>query len=151
MAEVEIVVTEEVKRLKNEIKALQKKLDKPNASKEELPTLNMLGRHRHIIQQQAWPWQWEHVDALYTLMDCIPTWVVNDKTCLGAREAGLPRQFQKLGSSGEGTWYGADAIKGPLLSRSGDRPGGQKSILCHRGVCTSEAGSYFRSRRGQSV
>ena len=76
MAEVEIVVTEEVKRLKNEIKALRKELDKPNASKEELLMFDMLGRHRHVIQQQAW--QWEHVDALYTLTDRIPAWVVDD-------------------------------------------------------------------------
>ena len=45
MAEVEIIVTKEVKRLKNEIKALQKELDKPNASKEELLTFDMLDRH----------------------------------------------------------------------------------------------------------
>ena len=73
MAEVEILVTEEVKRLKNEIKSLRKKLDKPNAAKEELLTFDMLDRHRHIVQQQAWPWQWEYVDALYALTDRIPT------------------------------------------------------------------------------
>ena len=72
MAEVEIIVTEEVKCLKNEIKSLRKKLDKPNATKEELLTFDMLDRHRHIVQQQAWPWQWEHVNALYTLTDRIP-------------------------------------------------------------------------------
>ena len=78
MAEVEIIVTEEVKCLKNEIKALRKKLDKPNEAKEELLTFDMLDRHRHIIQQQVWLWQWEHVDALYTLTDRIPAWVVDD-------------------------------------------------------------------------
>ena len=45
MAEVEIVITEDVKRLKNEIKALRKELKKPNASKEKLLTFEMLGRH----------------------------------------------------------------------------------------------------------
>ena len=45
MAEVEIIVTEEVKRLKNEIKALRKKLDKPNVAKEELLIFDMLDRH----------------------------------------------------------------------------------------------------------
>ena len=45
MAEVEIVVTEEVRHLKKGIKALQKELKKPNASKEELLTFEMLGRH----------------------------------------------------------------------------------------------------------
>ena len=79
MAEVEIIITEEVKCLKNEIKALQKELDKPNSSKEELLTFDMLDRHRHIVQQQVWPWWWEHVNALYTLTDRIPAWVVNDK------------------------------------------------------------------------
>ena len=72
MAEVEIIVTDEVKRLINEIKALRKDLGKPNVAKEELLTFDMLGRYRHIIQQQAWPWRWENVDALYTLMDRIP-------------------------------------------------------------------------------
>ena len=54
MAEVEITIIEEVKCLKNEIKALRKELKKPNASKEELLTFKMLGRHKHIINQQAW-------------------------------------------------------------------------------------------------
>ena len=78
MAEVEIIITDEVKCLKNEIKALQKDLNKPNVAKEELLTFDMLDRYRHIIQQQAWPWQWENIDALYTLTDHIPTWVVDD-------------------------------------------------------------------------
>ena len=38
----------------------------------------MLGRHKHIINQQAWPWRWEHVDALYEVTDRIPAWVVGD-------------------------------------------------------------------------
>ena len=78
MAEVEILITEEVKRLKNEIKSLRKKLDKPNTAKEELLTFDMLDRHRHVVQQQMWPWQWEYVDTLYALTDRIPTWVVDD-------------------------------------------------------------------------
>ena len=45
MAEVEILITEEVKHLKNEIKSLQKKLDKLNAAKEELLTFDMLDKH----------------------------------------------------------------------------------------------------------
>ena len=57
MAEVEITVIEEVKRLKNEIKALRKELKKPNASKEEILTFEMLGRYRHVINQQVWLWQ----------------------------------------------------------------------------------------------
>ena len=46
MAEVEITIIKEVKCLKNEIKALWKELKKPNASKEELLTFEMLGRHK---------------------------------------------------------------------------------------------------------
>ena len=67
---------EEVKDLKNEIKALRKELDKPNASKEELLTFEMLGRYQHIVNQQAWPWRWEHIDVLYKVADRIPAWVV---------------------------------------------------------------------------
>ena len=55
MVEVQITVIEEVKRLKNEIKALRKELKKPNTSKEEILTFEMLGRYKHIINQQAWP------------------------------------------------------------------------------------------------
>ena len=47
-------------------------------AKEELLTFDMLDRNRHIVQQQVWPWWWEHVDALYTLTDRIPAWVVDD-------------------------------------------------------------------------
>ena len=78
MAEVEITVIDEVKRLKNEIKVLRKELKKPNASKEELLTFEMLGRYKHVINQQVWPWRWEHIDALYKVADRIPTWVVGD-------------------------------------------------------------------------
>ena len=63
---------EEVKDLKNEIKALRKELDKPNASKEELLTFKMLGRYQHIVNQQAWPWRLEHVDALYKVPIAYP-------------------------------------------------------------------------------
>ena len=69
---------EEVKDLKNEIKVLRKELDKPNASKEELLTFEMLGRYQHIVNQQVWPWRWEHIDALYKVADRIPAWVVDD-------------------------------------------------------------------------
>ena len=45
MTEVEIIVTDEIKCLKNEIKALRKDLNKPNMAKEELLTFNMLDRY----------------------------------------------------------------------------------------------------------
>ena len=95
MAEVEITIIEEVKCLKNEIKALRKELKKPNASKEELLTFEMLGRHRHVINQQAWPWWWEHVDALYKVTNRIPAWVVGD-TVMAVWASGkedLPNSF----------------------------------------------------------
>ena len=95
MAEVEIIVTDEVKCLKNEIKALQKDLNKPNVAKEELLTFDMLDRYRHIVQQQVWPWQWENIDALYTLTDRIPAWVVDDTIMavwVSGRQ-GLPNSF----------------------------------------------------------
>ena len=101
MAEVEITVIEEVKCLKNEIKALRKELKKPNASKEELLTFEMLGRYKHIISQQAWPWQWEHVDALYKVTDRIPAWVVGDSV-MAAWASGkedLPNSFTNWDSA----------------------------------------------------
>ena len=78
MAEVEIIVIDEIKCLKNEIKALRKDLNKPDVAKEKLLTFKMLDRYQHIIQQQAWLWRWENIDALYTLTDRIPAWVVDD-------------------------------------------------------------------------
>ena len=38
----------------------------------------MLDKYPHIVQQQAWPWRWENVDAFYTFTDQIPAWVVDD-------------------------------------------------------------------------
>ena len=95
MAEVEITVMEEVKELKNEIKVLRKQLDRPNASKEELLTFEMLGRYQHIVNQQAWLWRWEHVDALYKVVDHIPAWAVEDSV-MAAWASGkedLPNSF----------------------------------------------------------
>ena len=95
MAEVEIIVTDEIKRLKKEITTLQKDLGRANVAKEELLTFNMLDRYRHIIQQQAWLWRWENVDALYTLMDRIPAWVVDDTIMAiwASGRQGLPNSF----------------------------------------------------------
>ena len=95
MAEVELIVIDKIKRLKNEIKALRKDLNKPNVAKEELLTFEMLDRYQHIIQQQAWPWWWENIDALYTLTDCIPAWVVDDTVMAiwASGRQGLPNSF----------------------------------------------------------
>ena len=64
-------------------------------AKEELLTFNMLDRYRHIVQQQAWPWRWENVDALYTLTDRIPAWVVDDTIMAiwASGRQGLPNSF----------------------------------------------------------
>ena len=95
MAEVEITVMEEVKDLKNEIKVLRKELNKPNASKEELLTFEVLGRYQHIVNQQAWPCRWEHVDTLYKPVEHIPTWVVADSVMMvwASGTEDLPNSF----------------------------------------------------------
>ena len=124
MAEVEIIVSDKVKCLKNKIKALRRDLNKLNVAKEELLTFDMLDRYQHIVQQQAWPWRWENVDALYTITDCIPTWVVDDTIMaiwVSGRQ-GLPNSFANWDSPKKRSWYGADVITGPFLSRSGNRP-----------------------------
>ena len=78
MAEVELIVKDEIKRLKKEIKGLRKDLGWADVAKEKLLTFEMLDKYPHITQQQAWPWIWENVDALYTFIDQIPAWVVDD-------------------------------------------------------------------------
>ena len=64
-------------------------------AKEELLTFDMLDRYRHIVQQQVWPWRWENVNALYTIMDCIPAWVVDDTIMAiwASGRQGLPNSF----------------------------------------------------------
>ena len=69
MAEVEMIVTAEIRCLKKEITNIRKDLGRPNVAKEELLTFDMLDRYQHVVQQQAWLWRWENVDALYTLTD----------------------------------------------------------------------------------
>ena len=112
MAEVEVTVMEEVRELKNEIKALRQQLDKPNASKEDLLTYEMLGRYRHVVNQQGWPWRWEHVSALYKPVDRIPAWAVEDpvmKTWASEKED-LPNSFWN--------WDAAETVPGMALMLS---------------------------------
>ena len=101
MAEVEIIVTDEIRRLKKEITNLWKDLGRPNVAKEELLTFDMLDRYRHVVQQQAWPWRWENVDALYTLTDRIPAWVVDDTIMAiwASGRQGLPNSFTNWDST----------------------------------------------------
>ena len=128
MAEVEIIVVEEVKRLKNEIKALRKGLDKPNAAKEELLTFDMLDRHRHIVQQQAWPWRWENVDALYTLTNDIPAWVVDDKIMAvwASGKQDLPDSFKNWDSLEKVAGMGLMLSRGPSCLGVGTDLEGEK-------------------------
>ena len=95
MAEVEIVVADEIKCLKKEITSLRKNLGRADVAKEELLTFGMLDKYPHIVQQQAWPWRWENVDALYTLTDRIPAWVVDDAIMAiwASGRQGLPNSY----------------------------------------------------------
>ena len=90
-----MIVVNEVKCLKNEIKALWKCHNKPDVAKEELLTFEMLDRYRYIVQQQAWLWHWENVDALYTFTDRTSAWVVDDSVMAiwASGSQGLPNSF----------------------------------------------------------
>ena len=95
MAEIEIIAEDEIKCLKKEIKNLQMELGRKDAAKEDLLTFEMLEKYPHITQQQAWPWRWENVDALYTFVNQIPTWVVDDAvmTTWASGKQGLPNSY----------------------------------------------------------
>ena len=115
MAEVEIIVADEVKHLKNEIKALRKSHNKPDVAKEELLTFEMLDRYRYIVQQQAWPWRWENVDALYTFTDRMSAWVVDDSVMaiwVSGRQ-GLPNSFANWDSPEKETGMALMLSRGP--------------------------------------
>ena len=119
MAEVEIIVANEIKRLKNEIKALQKDLNKPDVTKEKLLTFKMLDRYQHIIQQQVWPWRWENVDTLYTLTDCISAWVVDDTVMAiwASGRQGLPNSFANWDSPEKEAGMALMLSRGPSCLR----------------------------------
>ena len=95
MAEVKLIVEDEIKRLKKEIKSLRKDLGRADVAKEELLMFEMLEKYPHITQQQAWPWIWENVDALYTFTDQIPAWVVDDAVMAiwASGKQGLPNSY----------------------------------------------------------
>ena len=95
MAEVKLIVEDEIKCLKKEIKSLRKDLGWEDVAKEELLTFEMLEKYPHITQQQAWPWRWKNVDALYMLIDQIPTWVVDDAIMAtwASGKQGLPNSY----------------------------------------------------------
>ena len=83
----------------------------------------MLDKYPHITQQQAWPWRWENVDALYTFTDQIPAWVVDDAVMATwvSGEQGPSEQLHELGFQEQRSWHGTDAVKGAFLPRSGQR------------------------------
>ena len=95
MAEVKLTAEDEIKCLKKEIKSLRKDLGREDVAKEELLMFEMLEKYPHITQQQAWPWRWKNVDALYTLTDQIPTWVVDDAVMAtwASGDQGLPNSY----------------------------------------------------------
>ena len=128
MAEVEIVVTDEIKRLKKEITSLRKDLGWPNVAKEELLTFDMLDRYRHIVQQQAWPWRWENIDTLYTLMDRIPAWVVDDTIMAiwASGRQGLPNSFTNWDSKNKEAGMALMLSRGPSCLKVGTDLEGEK-------------------------
>ena len=128
MAEVEILVSNEVKCLKNEIKALRRDLNKPNVAKEELLTFDMLDRYRHIVQQQAWPWWWENIDALYTITNRIPAWVVDDTIMAiwASGRQGLPNSFANWDSPKKETGMALMLSQGPSCLGVGTDLEGEK-------------------------
>ena len=128
MAEVEIIVTDEIKCLKKEILSLRKDLGQPNVAKEELLTFDMLDRYRHVVQQQAWPWRWENIDALYTLTDRIPTWVVDDTIMaiwVSGRQ-GLPNSFTNWDSKNKEAGMALMLSRGPSCLGVGTDLEGEK-------------------------
>ena len=78
MAKIEIIVENEIRQLKKDITNLRTELGRKDAAKEDLLMFEMLEKYPHIVQQQAWLWRWENVDALYTFVDQIPAWVIDD-------------------------------------------------------------------------
>ena len=107
---------------------LRRDLNKPNVAKEKLLTFDMLDRYRYIIQQQAWPWQWENVDALYTITDRIPTWVVDDTIMViwASGRQGLPNSFANWDSPKKEAGMALMLSRGPSCLRVGTDLEGEK-------------------------
>ena len=128
MAEVEIVVANEIKRLKKEITTLRKSTGRVDAAKEEILTFDMLDRHRHIVQQQAWPWRWENVDALYTFTDRIPAWVVDDAIMAiwASGRQGRPNSFANWDSEHKESGMALMLSRGSSCLEAGNNLEGEK-------------------------
>ena len=95
MAKIEVTVENEIRQLKKDIKNLRTELGWKDAAKEDLLTFEMLEKYPHIVQQQAWLWRWENVDALNTFVDQIPAWVVDDAVMAmwASGEQDLPNSY----------------------------------------------------------
>ena len=128
MAEVELIVKDEIKHLKKEIKNLRKDLGWEDAAKEELLTFEMLEKYLHITQQQAWPWRWENVDALYTLTDEIPACVVDDAVMAtwASGEQGLPNSYTNWDSKHTEAGMALMLSRAPSCVRVGNSLEGEK-------------------------
>ena len=128
MAEVEIIVANEIKHLKKEITTLRKDLGRANVAKEEILTFDMLDRYRHIVQQQAWPWRWENVDVLYTVTDRIPAWVVDDTIMAiwASGRQGLPNSFANWDSENKEAGMALMLSSGPSCLGVGTDLEGEK-------------------------
>ena len=97
-------------------------------AKEELLTFDMLDRYRHVVQQQAWPWRWENVDALYTLTDQIPAWVVDDTIMAiwASGRQGLPNSFANWDSKKKEAGMALMLSRGPSCLGVGTDLEGEK-------------------------
>ena len=128
MAEVELIVEDEIKRLKKEIKSLRKDLGREDVAKEELLTFEMLEKYPHITQQQAWPWRWKNVDALYMLTDQIPAWVVDDAIMAtwASGEQGLPNSYTNWDSKHTEAGMALMLSRAPSCLRVGNDLEGEK-------------------------
>ena len=128
MAEVELIVKDEVKHLKKEIKNLQNELGQKDATKEELLTFDMLEKYLHITQQQAWPWRRENFDALYTFTDQIPAWVVDDAVMAtqASGEQGLLNSYMNWDSKHTEAGMALMLSRVPSCLRVGDGLEGEK-------------------------
>ena len=128
MAEVELIVEDEIKHLKKEIKSLQKDPGRADVAKEELLTFEMLDKYPHITQQQAWPWISENVDALYSFTDQIPAWVVDDAVMAtwASGEQGLPKCYMNWDSKNREAGMVLMLSRAPSRLRMGNDPEGEK-------------------------
>ena len=88
----------------------------------------MLDKYPHITQQQAWPWRWENVDALYTFTNQIPAWVVDDAVMAtwASGEQGLPNSYTNWDSKNREAGMVLMLSRAPSCLRVGNDLEGKK-------------------------